>query len=78
MRIFALVVALLVAWSVDTAHMIFPERKLGHLADGFEASFLVLAGDPLADWTHAEEITMRVKQGHLLVPGDATIPPLGG
>lgn len=69
---------LLVAWSVDTPHMIFPDRRLGRLADGFEASFLVLAGDPLADWTHAEEITMRVKQGHLLVPGDAQIPPFPG
>ena len=40
---------LLQAWSVATPRAIFPHRKIGKLADGFEASFLVLAGDPLLE-----------------------------
>ena len=36
---------LLQAWCVTTPRAIFPHRKLGRLADGFEASFFVLGGD---------------------------------
>ena len=42
---------------------IFPERKIGHLAEGFEASFLVLEGNPLEEFDHVKDITMRFKQG---------------
>ena len=57
---------LLRAWSVDTAKTIFPKRKLGELRPGFEASFLILNGDPLADPANLEHIGMRVKQGLVL------------
>jgi len=57
---------LLRAWSVDTAKTIFPARKLGELAPGFEASFLVLEGDPLRDPANLERIQVRVKQGLVL------------
>jgi hypothetical protein len=58
---------LLRAWSVDTPKTIFPKRNLGELRPGFEASFLILNGDPLADPTNLAHIGMRVKQG-LVMP----------
>ena len=48
------------------ASTIFPNRKIGHLEEGYEASFLVLAGNPLEDFSNVRRIEMRVKQGHLL------------
>jgi cytosine/adenosine deaminase-related metal-dependent hydrolase len=57
---------LLRAWCQDTAETIFPARKLGRLEEGYEASFLVLGGDPLEDLDHVRDIRLRVKQGHVL------------
>jgi imidazolonepropionase-like amidohydrolase len=62
---------------MTTPRAIFPGRKIGRLADGYEASFLVLDGDPLADWSRAHKIVSRVKQGHSITPGDAKLPPVG-
>jgi hypothetical protein len=69
---------LLQAWCVTTPRVIFPHRKFGRLADGHEASFLVLGGDPLADFARSRDIVMRVKQGHPVVPRDTALPALGG
>ncbi len=60
--------SLLRAWSIDTPRTIFPKRKLGELRAGFEANFLVLAGNPLEDTGNLHRITMRVKQGRVLPP----------
>ncbi len=68
---------LLQAWCITTPRAIFPHRKLGQLADGFEASFLVLGGDPLADFANSHDIVMRVKQGHPIIPRDTKLPSLG-
>jgi hypothetical protein len=57
---------LLKMWCETTAATIFPRRKIGHLKDGYEASFLVLGGDPLADFNNVRRIETRVKQGELL------------
>jgi imidazolonepropionase-like amidohydrolase len=57
---------LLRMWSVITPRAIFPARKLGRLDDGYEASFVVLAGNPLADFGNVGRITMRMKDGVLL------------
>jgi imidazolonepropionase-like amidohydrolase len=57
---------LLRAWSIDTPRTIFPARRLGELSAGFEASFLVLNGDPLDDPENLHRIGMRVKGGELL------------
>ena len=54
---------LLRMWSDDTARGIFPDRKIGRLEPGYEASFLVLDRDPLADFANVKSIRMRVKQG---------------
>ena len=68
---------LLQAWSVATPRAIFPERRIGRLADAFEASFLVLEGDPLADAAHLHRIAMWVKQGQRFTPRDTKLPALG-
>lgn len=54
---------LLRMWSVTTPRAIFPRRRIGRLENGYEASFLVLAGDPLADFANTGKIVRRVKQG---------------
>jgi len=50
----------------DTPRFIFPERKIGALQDGYEASFLVLSGDPLEKMDNIRSIEMRFKKGHKL------------
>jgi imidazolonepropionase-like amidohydrolase len=59
---------LLRIWSVTTPQAIFPKRKLGVLEPGYEASFLVLRGDPLVDFAATRAISLRVKRGVLLRP----------
>jgi imidazolonepropionase-like amidohydrolase len=62
-----------------TPRVIFPQRRIGRLEEGWEASFLVIAGDPIARplfaaprgdlaagvRAAAERIRLRVKQGHV-------------
>jgi len=57
---------LLLMWTETTAATIFPERKVGRLADGYEASFLVLDGNPLDDLAKTGRIVMRVTRGRQL------------
>ncbi len=49
-----------------TPRWIFPDRKIGSLEPGYEASFLVLKDNPLADLAAFEAIQLRVKGGHML------------
>lgn len=67
---------LLRAWCIDTPRSIFPGRKIGTFEDGAEANFLVLSGDPLDDFSQSHAIGLRVKMGHLIEPGPATLPSL--
>jgi hypothetical protein len=57
---------LLRMWSAITPRTIFPERQIGALQEGFEASFLALEGDPLKDFSNVRRIKIRFKQGLLL------------
>ncbi len=58
---------LLKMWTENSAMTIFPNRKIGFLREGYEASFLVLNKNPLKDISDiTETIEMRVKQGALL------------
>jgi hypothetical protein len=59
---------LLKMWTETTAKTIFPNRKIGALRDGYEASFLALEGNPLEDWQNVRKIKWRFKQGFLLEP----------
>jgi tetratricopeptide (TPR) repeat protein len=45
---------------------IFPNRKIGKLEDGYEASFLALEANPLEDFSAIRRIANRVKQGHVI------------
>ena len=54
--------------SVTTPQAIFPQRRIGRLDDGYEASFLVLAADPLEDLSALKNITLRIKDGEVYTP----------
>ncbi len=47
----------------QTPKIIFPNRKIGALKNGYEATFLVLNNNPLIDMNNIENIEMRVKNG---------------
>jgi hypothetical protein len=53
---------------IDTARTIFPDRKIGALDEGYEASFLALEGNPLSAFENVRRIRLRVKQGVVLEP----------
>jgi imidazolonepropionase-like amidohydrolase len=55
--------ALLKLWAEDTPRTIFPQRRIGFLREGYEASFLALEGNPLDDWRNIRRIKLRFKQG---------------
>ena len=57
---------LLRLWFSDTPRSIFPSRRVGRLADGYEASFLVLNQNPFEKLEAIDDIRLRVKQGCLL------------
>jgi hypothetical protein len=59
-------VELVSLWSTETTRAIFPTRRLGRLEPGYEASFLVLAADPLTSLDALRQIRLRVKQGCVL------------
>lgn len=59
--------ALLRSWSEVTPRAIFPGRQIGRLVVGYEASFLVLDGDPLADFTNVTRVRTAVKQGQAVI-----------
>lgn len=64
---------LLAAW-IATATVIFPDRKLGRIEPGYEASFLVLDADPLTDFTTLDRIAGRIKEGASLMVAEPTAP----
>jgi imidazolonepropionase-like amidohydrolase len=61
---------LLQLWATTTPQAIFPDRRIGRLAPGYEASFLVLGANPLDDFSATRDIQQRVKQGHRLEAPD--------
>ncbi len=58
---------LLRSWVQTTPETIFPKRKIGRFAEGYEASFLVVRSDPSRDIRSLHHITLRFKQGRLFV-----------
>ncbi|MEJ8841589.1 hypothetical protein WG954_04290 [Lacibacter sp. H375] len=57
---------LLKMWCEVTPAAIFPNRKFAKLQEGYEASFLILSKNPLENFEHAYNISLRVKQGLIL------------
>lgn len=53
-------------WTENCAATTFPKRRIGRLADGYEASFIALGSNPLADFDATNEIELRVKDGAVL------------
>ena len=49
-----------------TPQAIFPNRKIGLLKNGYEASFLVLKDNPLKNFDAVKNIEMRFKQGQFI------------
>lgn len=49
-----------------TAQVIFPNRKVGRLAEGYEASFIALSANPLQDFSAIRKISVFVKDGQIL------------
>lgn len=64
---------LLRMWSTNCSITLFPERRLGALRPGYEASFLVLGADPLTEFSATENIVLRVKEGRVLEVATPTI-----
>lgn len=50
----------------NTPRSIFPDRAIGEFKEGYEASFLVLRGNPLKDLRHLKNISHWIKQGVML------------
>ena len=61
----------------QTPATIFPNRKIGKLADGYEANFIALAGNPLADFAALRNVKLRVKKGHVLGSADVSSAVVG-
>jgi len=57
---------LLKMWSENSAEVIFPNRKIARLAEGYEASFLVLDGNPIENFENVKNIRLRFKQGTII------------
>jgi hypothetical protein len=57
---------LLKMWCETTPRAVFPARRIGRLDTGYEASFLVLEGDPVSDFANTGKISLRVKRGLVL------------
>ncbi len=52
---------------VETAPVsIFPNRAIGKVQPGYEASFMALECDPTEDFDCVEKIEMRIKEGTVL------------
>jgi len=60
-------VELLKMWTENATKAVFPNRKIGKLKEGYEASFLVVAKNPIKNISNIHKnIVMRVKQGLIL------------
>jgi hypothetical protein len=57
---------LLKMWCDTSARTIFPIRRIGALREGYEASFLVLNANPIADFGAVRSIEHRFKQGEFI------------
>jgi hypothetical protein len=57
---------LLKMWCEDTPAAIFPDRRIARFEEGYEASFVALAGNPIEDFSQVQAIRRRLKQGVLL------------
>ncbi|MDX1394026.1 MAG: amidohydrolase family protein [Gemmatimonadota bacterium] len=64
-------VELLQMLTEHAARVTFPRRSVGRLSDGYEASFLALAGDPTERFDRIRDVVYRFKQGEPLDVSDS-------
>lgn len=57
--------ALLRSMVETTPQLLFPQRQIGRIAEGHEANFLALDGDPLLDPQAIARVGMRVRMGSI-------------
>jgi hypothetical protein len=57
---------LLRIWVEDTPQTIFPNRKIGKLKEGYEATFITLTENPLTNFEAVRKVGLRFKQGKLI------------
>lgn len=50
----------------DTPQVIFPNRKIGKLKSGYEASFITLTDNPLKNFDTVKKVGLRFKQGFFI------------
>jgi hypothetical protein len=50
----------------NTSQLIFPNRRIGEIKNGFEASFLVFDKNPLEDFNELKQIKLKVKKGEII------------
>lgn len=60
---------LLKIWTEITPQTIFPNRQIGFLKNGYEASFLALQGNPIEDFSNIRKVNFRYKQGQFINRG---------
>lgn len=53
-------------WTVETPRWLFPDRAIGRLAPGYEASVIGIDGDPLSDFAAVGQVVLAIKQGVVL------------
>jgi hypothetical protein len=64
---------LLRMWTQNCARTVFPDRRIGRVDEGNEASFVALDGNPLSDWSSLGRIRYRFKDGQPLVLKDGAV-----
>jgi imidazolonepropionase-like amidohydrolase len=50
-----------------SAQMLYPNRKIGQLRAGYEASFITLDKNPMDDWKNLGKINLKIKQGKPII-----------
>ena len=53
-------------WTRDTPRWMFPDRKIGAIEPGCEASMIGLAANPLDDWQAIQQVKLSIKNGKVL------------
>lgn len=49
-----------------TPQLIFPNRKIGEIKEGYEGSFLILKGNPFFNFDNVKQPLLKIKQGQVL------------
>jgi imidazolonepropionase-like amidohydrolase len=63
---------MLTIWTEETPRWMFPDRDIGRLVPGYEASVIGLSADPRDDFGAVDDVALAIKQGVVLErPGES-------